>query len=175
MKYIFVYFVLLFLFVCCSNSTNKDTASFCDDLDQIVKEYIIKYPIREVQCDTITKQSYYLSFALFNKDTVITICRQPFLFDLFPDYFFKGHSPDERLEPINIIEYNDSTPVIVFDQHPNISHVFLKQARIPFDKGKLENYRIREVFDKLVPPMWIYKYRNKEFHFVEETDSLILK
>ena len=69
--------------------------------------------------------------------------------------------------------YKKNIPIIIFDENSLLGINF-------YDINKLKNqpldeYKIKEEFDTLIPPIWKFKIKDNQLIFLEKTDSLIIK
>ncbi len=137
------------------------------ELFSLLNEYSLKYPIKEIKPDNqLVKQSYYVSFFKVENDTMLAICRQPFVFELFPEYgFTKDEKPNLTPSAKGIIKDSD-LPIIIFDIAENLG--------VNFYDSKFLNKEIPEeyftgkdkIHDTIIPEIYKYKLKNNTFSLI---------
>ena len=133
-------------------------------LQNVIDDYIEIYTLSK-EGSLPTKQSYYLGFLRLEKDTLLAFGRQPFLFDLFPDFVFNYKPPKAIIKSKGMFYYKKNIPIIIFDENSLLGINF-------YDINKLKNqpldeYKIKEEFDTLIPPIWKFKIKDNQLIFLE--------
>lgn len=141
-------------------------------LQALILEYAKQYPIKHISDEEkATHQSYYVSFFTVNGDSMLAICRQPFVFELFPDFAFSSENmPNKKPEPRGILKSSD-LPVIIFDTDENIGNPFYDVAHL---NSEIPNkyYAEEEVsHDNSIPPIFTYKIDGGEFQLSGKSKS----
>ena len=142
-----------------------------DRLVDLLKEIVVDYPIKEVEeTPENVHQSYYVSFFKVGADTLLALCRQPYLMEVFPDYAFnKSEAPKEKPEYIGMVE-GVNLPIFIFD-FGGAGNGFYKNASLV--KEYLERYVTDEgkFHDTEIPPIHKYKVQNGNFEFLGKSKS----
>lgn len=145
--------------------------SIDSELADLIKEIVNDYPIKKIEeTPENVHQSYYVSFFKVGSDTLLAICRQPFLMELFPDYAFdETDTPKEKPEYIGMVE-GANLPIFIFDSG-GIGNGFYKNASLV--KEYPERYITDEgkSHDTEIPPIYKYKIRNGNFEFIGKSKS----
>lgn len=129
------------------------------------------YPIKEVEdLPTLVHQSYYVAFFQSQKDTILAVCRQPFLMELFPDFAFEDNErPKTKPEYVGMVK-NADIPIFIFDSG-GMGNGFYKNAELV--KEYPEKYLTSDgkEHDTIVPPIFKYKIENNNFKFLGKSKS----
>lgn len=140
-------------------------------LVDLIKEIVNDYPIKKVEeTPENVHQSYYVSFFKVGADTLLALCRQPYLMEGFPDYAFdKAETPKEKPEYVGMVE-DAGLPIFIFDSG-GVGNGFYKNASLV--KEYPERYVIDEgkSYAPEIPPIYKYKIRNGNFEFLGKSKS----
>ncbi len=156
-------------------AVEKQKSIFYGGLDNslvdLLREIVNDYPIKKVEeTPENVHQSYYVSFFKVGADTLLVLCRQPYLMEVFPDYAFdKSETPEEKPEYIGMVEGAD-LPIFIFDSggvgnglYENASLVKKYPKRYVTDEGKFH--------DTEIPSIYKYKIQNGNFEFLGKSKS----
>lgn len=143
-----------------------------EELNKVVNEYVSFYPLIKNE-ELPTKQSYYIGFSRFGQDTLLTIGRQPFLFELFPDFAFDNKFPIAPVVAKGVFYYKKDLPLIIFDEVNPLGDSFYDSSLL--NETISEHFKIKDEFDTLIPPLWKYNVRDGQLKLIEKRDSLIIK
>ncbi|TYA74954.1 hypothetical protein [Seonamhaeicola marinus] len=141
-------------------------------LQALILEYAKEYPIKKISDnEKAVHQSYYVSFFTVNGESMLAICRQSFVFELFPDFAFSNENmPNKKPTPKGILKGSD-LPVIIFDTDENIGSPFYDVAHL---NSEIPNkyYAEEEVsHDNSIPPIFTYKIDDSEFQLAGRSKS----
>ncbi|UII76010.1 hypothetical protein LV716_17355 [Flagellimonas sp. HMM57] len=153
------------------SSQNKNYIHLDSTLSELIYQYSKEYPIKKVE-DTskYVLQSYYVSFFKVKSDTLLALCRQPFLMELFPTYAFEeNETPKEHPEYVGMVEGAD-LPIFIFDSgeagnrfYNNTPIIKKYPERFVTDEGKSHTPEI--------PPIYKYKVNKGDFKFLGKSES----
>tara|TARA_R100000935_G_scaffold58923_1_gene100042 strand:+ start:15697 stop:16026 length:330 start_codon:yes stop_codon:yes gene_type:complete len=99
----------------------------------------------------------------------LPICRQPFVFDLFPDIAFSGNEiPEKKPTPLGLHE-NSDLPIIVFDTENSIGDKFYSRSFLNSDIPEFYYAKDEMSHDTIIPPIFKYKINNGHLMFLEKS------
>lgn len=150
---------------------NNNYSGINTNLLKLIEDYSKLYSLRtDIDTSNSTLYSYNVTFFKVEKDTLVSIVRQPFVFRLFPDFLYEP-KPSE-IPNLQGMLYVLDKPIFVFDQNKKIGISFYNLDSLT--KTTPDEFDIREykTYDYIVPPMRKYKIRNDEIIFIEETDTI---
>ncbi|MEM6816823.1 MAG: hypothetical protein AAF600_20950 [Bacteroidota bacterium] len=152
-------------------SENKGYSQLDKNLSHLVNEYSKDYPIKAVEeVPENVHQSYYVSFFKVGDDTIMALCRQPYLMEVFPEFAFdKSETPKEKPEYMGMVE-NGDLPIFIFDSE-GVGNGFYGNTALA--KEYPEKYLTNEGKSHApeIPPIYKYIVQNGDFKFLSKSES----
>ncbi len=144
------------------------------DLNDILKIYAADFPLDRM-LDDATPGSYIVYFYTQGTDTMVTVGKQSFYFQLVPDFVFPDHKPRLFLD-MGLFHMNAGDPVFIKDVKDFVGKPFYAQL-IEADSVP-DHFRLQYggIYSPHIPPFYTYRRSARHvFEYVSKSDSVVMK